>query len=80
MKFSAKFVFVCTVVIWVLLVLPFFIPALNRIDPKVLGLPFVVFWQYALIAAHIVLLVFSAYKVWDPFDAVETEEKKEDEP
>ena len=77
MKLTAKFAFWSCAVIWVLILLPFFVPALNTITPHVLGLPFVVFWQYMLIALHLVLCVICQKYVWDPFEANNEDRKEE---
>ncbi len=69
MKLTARFAFVSCLVIWGLILLPYFVPSLNTLTPKILGLPFVVFWQYALIALHIILCIVCKRYVWDTFDA-----------
>jgi hypothetical protein len=69
MRLTGRFAFWSCLIIWGLILLPFFIPALNTLTPKVLGLPFVVFWQYFLITLHFILCVVCAVCVWDPFDA-----------
>lgn len=74
MKLSAKFAFWSCVVIWIFALLPFFVPALNTLKPLVLGLPFVVFWEYLAIVLHVLLCLFCAKYVWDSFDADETKE------
>lgn len=73
MKLSARFAFWACVVIWFFALLPFFVPALNTLEPLVLGLPFVVFWQYLMLVLHVILCVFCAKYVWDSFDANEKE-------
>ena len=70
MKFlTPKFAFIASVILWVLIVLPFFVPQLNILEPCILGLPFVVFLQYLVIFLQLLLCVFCKKYVWDPFDA-----------
>lgn len=68
---TGKFVFFSVVGIWILAVLPFFVPAINSIEPRILGLPFVVVWEFIVLALHILLVVVSALYVWDTFDKEE---------
>ena len=46
-------------------------PAINSIEPRILGLPFVVVWEFIVLALHILLVVVSALYVWDTFDKEE---------
>lgn len=74
MKLSAKFAFWACAVIWALILLPYLVPVLNTIEPKILGLPFTVFWQYLLYILHLILCIVCKKCIWDPF---ETEEETE---
>ena len=49
--------------------MPYFVPVLNTLTPRILGLPFIVFWQYLMISLHIVLCIICKKFIWDPFDA-----------
>ena len=69
MKFTAKHVFIAEVLSWILIWLPFFVPAINKIEPRVLGLPFIVVYDIVIIALHTALLIFAKQFVWDTFDA-----------
>jgi len=75
---SAKHVFWTTLFLWVLLLLPFFVPALNTLEPHILGLPFIVFYDFTIIGLHIVLLFICKKYVWDPFDAVDVKKGDSD--
>ena len=68
MKITARFVFVGTLIIWTLMLLPYFVPVLNTLVPTIFGLPFIVIWQYTLIGLHMFLALFAAKRIWDPFD------------
>ena len=69
MKFTPKAVLAAELICWVLICLPFFVPALNTVDPKILGLPFLVVYDLVIIAAHTVLLFAAKKYAWDTFDA-----------
>lgn len=71
MKLTTKFALGACLVIWVMAVLPFFVPALNSMEPLVFGLPFVVFWEGLALVLHIVLLFICEKYVWDGFDGGE---------
>lgn len=72
--FTPKFAFIASVILWVLIVLPFFVPQLNVLEPYILGLPFVVFLQYLVLFLQLLLCIFCKKFVWDPFDADSDEE------
>ena len=74
MKLTSRGVFWICIGIWAFVFLPYFIPSLNVLSPRILGLPFTVFWQYFAIAVHIVVLVLANKYVWDAFDG-ECEER-----
>lgn len=69
MKFTARTVFGITVILWILLCLPFFVPALNTLEPRILGIPFIVFYDFVLYAAHIALMFLAKRYAWDEFTA-----------
>lgn len=73
---KAKHIFWFTVVLWIFAYLPFFVPAINSLEPHVLGLPFVVFYEFVIIAIHIAELFVCAKYVWDPFDKFDIREEK----
>lgn len=54
---------------WLMDSLPFFIPAMNTIEPKILGLPFVVVWQGLWIVIVLGICIFATANIWDNFDA-----------
>lgn len=68
MRPTAKLIFWICVVMWGTMLLPYVIPALNTIEPKIAGLPFTVIWQYLILAFHIALCFYCSKYVWDPFD------------
>jgi hypothetical protein len=75
MKFTAKHVCAITALLWLLLFLPFFVPELNTIEPHVLGLPFIVFYDFAIIFVHIALTFVAKKYTWDSFDKDAAKEK-----
>lgn len=75
MKFTARTVFGITFILWALIFLPFFVPALNQLEPRILGLPFIVFYDLTLFAAHIGLLFLAKRYAWDEFTADSKEEE-----
>lgn len=73
MKATAKKVFLCCIILWTAMLMPYFIPQLNKLDPVIIGLPFTIFWQYMIILLHLILCVFSSKYVWDDFNGGENE-------
>ncbi len=73
MKFTPKMTFAGVLLIWVFAAMPYFVPAINSITPLVLGLPFVVFWEFLAIVLLIVLLIVCKNYAWDTFDREDSE-------
>ncbi len=67
-KLTNNGVVVIHIIIWILAFAPSFIPALNTLEPHILGLPFVVFWEIFVWALQVAMLFITAKYVWDPFD------------
>lgn len=69
MKLTAKHVLLAEIICWVLICLPFIVESLNTIEPRILGLPFIVFYDVVIIAMHTFLLLAAKKYAWDTFDA-----------
>lgn len=55
--------------------LPYFIPALNQIEPKLFGIPFTLYSIYIWMGLCCVLLNWLSHHVWDSYDGEEEDTK-----
>lgn len=69
MKLTAKQVLLAELLCWVLICLPFFVDSLNSIEPRILGMPFIVVYDLLIILMHTALLLVAKKYAWDTFDA-----------
>ena len=53
-------------------------PGTEYTGTHILGLPFIVFYDFTIIGLHIVLLFICKKYVWDPFDAVDVKKGDSD--
>ena len=51
-----------------LCIAPFFIPALNTIEPTIFGLPFTVFWVLLVALSGCLLIKYLSVHVWEGYD------------
>lgn len=59
--------------------LPYFIPALNSVDPKIAGIPFTVYSIFFWMFLCCVLLNWLSRKVWDGYDNEEVAKEAKEE-
>lgn len=67
MKLTPKFVVCIWLILFILLFLPYGVPALNVTTP-IFGMPFIAFWDLGLLILFSVLSLIASFFVWDPFD------------
>ncbi|MEA4961724.1 hypothetical protein [Lutispora sp.] len=64
--------------IWIvyplLCIAPYFIPALNQLEPYLGPLPFTQWYALLLVAIACVLLFLWSKKLWDPYDGIDKTE------
>lgn len=51
----------------VLCAAPYFVPALNRLEPKLFGIPFTITYVWVLVGLCCWLLYYLAKNVWDSY-------------
>ena len=47
---------------------PYFVPAMNQLDPHLGAIPFTVWWSILLVIIYCVLLYIWSKSVWDDYD------------